>query len=107
MITQTRAFMVAKFSTALLWGLLLSSCGVPEPGNRLEPLLDSQHAPDILTEQRIVSLPPALDGNRFLVGWFPWQHESNPVLVHHRECATIHIVNIGADSYTHLTLPTS
>lgn len=94
MITQTKAFIAAKFSIALL-GTLLSSCRGSDQITDIEPLLDDRYAPDILTESRIVEPPPSLTGNRFLRGWFPWTHEGIPVLVPHQEGAFLQIVNIS------------
>ncbi|HSN88725.1 MAG TPA: sulfatase-like hydrolase/transferase, partial [Thermoanaerobaculia bacterium] len=53
----------------LLWGGA-SGCAREDDGVRL--LLDGEHAPDVLTEQREVAVPPSLGGNRFLTGWWPW-----------------------------------
>ncbi|TNF79052.1 MAG: hypothetical protein EP299_03410, partial [Acidobacteria bacterium] len=46
-----------------------TSCGRPTT-DRLHPLLDGLHAPDVLTESRPIAKPPATDGNRFLQGWW-------------------------------------
>src|SRR5690242_14395125 len=62
----------------LLGVLLLAGCGRPEPGVRL--LLDGEHAPDVLTEQRRIAQPPSLGGNRFLEGWWPWIYEGQLAL---------------------------
>ena len=51
----------------------------------IQPLVDDLHSPDILTESRAVEPPPSLAGNRFLQGWFPWQHEDTQVLVPNQE----------------------
>jgi arylsulfatase A-like enzyme len=61
----------------LLAGALLGGCG-REPRARL--LLDGDHAPDVLTEQRRLARPPSLGGNRFLNGWWPWLRDGQLVL---------------------------
>ena len=43
-------------------------------------LLDGDHAPDVLTEQRRIAHPPSLGGNRFLNGWWPWLRDGRLVL---------------------------
>ena len=53
----------------LLWG---GASGCARKGDEVRLLLDGEHAPDVLTEQREVAVPPSLGGNRFLTGWWPW-----------------------------------
>lgn len=62
---------------ALLLGALAAGCR-RTPEVRL--LLDGRHAPDVLTEQRRIALPPSLGGNRFLNGWWPWLYEGRLAL---------------------------
>lgn len=62
----------------LLWGGA-SGCA-PEDGG-VRPLLDGEHAPDVLTEQREVALPPSLGGNRFLTGWWPWLEDGERLVL--------------------------
>ncbi len=102
MMTQTRAFIAAKFSTALL-ALGLAACGTPDSGSPTEWLVDDRHYPDVLTESRAVEPPPALGGNRFLRGWFPWKHQDTPILVPQAEGAVLQIVNLSDRART-LTL---
>ena len=67
-----------KPTVFLLAGCLLAAgCG-REPRARL--LLDGNHAPDVLTEQRRIAYPPSLGGNRFLNGWWPWLRDDRLVL---------------------------
>ncbi len=56
---------------------LVAGCG---RGPRARLLLDGDHAPDVLTEQRRIAYPPSLGGNRFLNGWWPWLHGQTLVL---------------------------
>ncbi|HSF39311.1 MAG TPA: sulfatase-like hydrolase/transferase [Thermoanaerobaculia bacterium] len=53
----------------LLWG---GASGCTREGDEVRLLIDGEHAPDVLTEQREVAVPPSLGGNRFLTGWWPW-----------------------------------
>lgn len=61
----------------LLCVFLIAGCG-RTPEVRL--LLDGDHAPDVLTEQRRIAPPPSLGGNRFLAGWWPWGFEGRLAL---------------------------
>ncbi len=68
-----------KPTVFLLAGCLLAAAGCGrEPRARL--LLDGNHAPDVLTEQRRLAYPPSLGGNRFLNGWWPWLRDGTLVL---------------------------
>ena len=68
-----------KRTVFLLAECLLAAAGCGrEPQARL--LLDGNHAPDVLTEQRRIAYPPSLGGNRFLNGWWPWLRDGTLVL---------------------------
>ncbi|HEX6899919.1 MAG TPA: sulfatase [Thermoanaerobaculia bacterium] len=79
-------------------GILLA-CGLAacDRGPEVRLLLDGQHAPDVLTEQRRVAPPPSLGGNRFLNGWWPWLHEKRVVLSPPSPGARVRmeVVNLG------------
>lgn len=88
---------------ALLLPCLLLICTAAcrrEPEVRF--LLDGQHAPDVLTEQRRVASPPALGGNRFLNGWWPWLNEKQLVLSQPRPETRVRmeVVNLGGGERT-------
>ncbi|HTG33740.1 MAG TPA: sulfatase [Thermoanaerobaculia bacterium] len=57
-----------------------AGCGPGRPAGPARPLLDGDHAPDILVERREVARPPATDGSRFLTGWTPWRAGGRIVL---------------------------
>ena len=81
----------------LLVGALLL-CGLAACARDPEVLLlDGEHVPDVLTEQRRIAQPPSLGGNRFLNGWWPWQHEGRLVLSSpaHRARVRLEMVNLG------------
>jgi arylsulfatase A-like enzyme len=85
----------------LLAGTLL--CGLAACARDPEVLLlDGQHVPDVLTEQRRIAQPPSLGGNRFLTGWWPWQHEGRLVLSSPRPRARVRleVVNLGGSPRT-------
>jgi arylsulfatase A-like enzyme len=83
---------------ALLCGLT-AGCG---RGPDLRLLLDGNHVPDVLTEQRRIALPPSLTGNRFLNGWWPWLHDGRLVLSAPAPRATVRmeVVNLGGGPRT-------
>lgn len=67
----------ALFLLAMLLSGLAAGC---KKGPEIRLLLDGDHAPDVLTEERRIAHPPSLSGNRFLNGWWPWLHEGSLVL---------------------------
>jgi arylsulfatase A-like enzyme len=80
----------------LLTGALLLGAACHR-GPEVRPLVDSDHAPDILTEQRRISAPPSLGGNRFLNGWWPWLHDGRLALSPPRPGARVRleVVHLG------------
>lgn len=70
---------IRALATALLVVLasLTLACGESAPDattaavaqGSWAPLLDPDHHPDLLLEERRLDPPPSLDGNRFLLGW--------------------------------------
>ena len=54
----------------LVLSALLLACGRDRPGDTT-PLVDSLHAPLVLTESALLEKPPSYSGNRFLSGWWP------------------------------------
>jgi arylsulfatase A-like enzyme len=79
----------------LLLCALAACCREPE----LRLLLDGRHAPDVLTEQRRIALPPSLGGNRFLNGWWPWLYDGRLALSPPRPGATVRleVVNLSRE----------
>src|SRR6185369_6397186 len=60
------------------------------------PLIDGEPALDVLTETKDLALPPALGGNRFLSGWWPWKTpEGQVVLSPTAPEARLEIVSLG------------
>ena len=59
---------------------LAAGCGTNRQSGSVRPLLDGDHAPDVLVERREVARPPATDGSRFLTGWTPWRAGGRIVL---------------------------
>lgn len=57
-----------------------AGCGPSAPSGPVRPLLDGEHAPDVLVERREVARPPDPGGNRFLTGWTPWRGGGRAVL---------------------------
>jgi arylsulfatase A-like enzyme len=66
----------------------------PQPSGETRFLLDNDHAPDVLTERKEIANPPALAGNRFLSGWWPWKEEGTLVLSPITPQARVQIVNL-------------
>jgi len=92
-----------KRGSTLLAGALLF-CGAAGCGRQPEVrlLLDGDHAPDVLTEQRRIAEPPSLGGNRFLTGWWPWSQEGRLVLSPPGRDAKVRmeVVNLGGGPRT-------
>jgi arylsulfatase A-like enzyme len=85
------------FARLLILCLFLGcSGGVPKGPVRL--LLDGNYAPDVLVERRTIAWPPALEGNRFLTGWFPERGTGGKALLPPVDggSARIEIVNVEA-----------
>lgn len=78
----------------LLSLLLLGACGPRQPTGEVRLLLDADHAPDVLTERKEVANPPALGGNRFLSGWWPWKEGTTLVLSPITPQARVQIVQL-------------
>ena len=83
-----------KRSTLLLPLLLAAACGPRQPSGEARLLLDAAHAPDVLTERKEVTSPPALGGNRFLSGWWPWKEAGTLVLSPITPQARVQIVHL-------------
>jgi arylsulfatase A-like enzyme len=63
--------------------LSLAACERPGENSSgpVRPLIDGEHALDVLTETKDLALPPALGGNRFLSGWWPWKTPRGQVVL--------------------------
>ncbi|HEX7183954.1 MAG TPA: sulfatase [Thermoanaerobaculia bacterium] len=88
---------------ALIAPLLLALACVPDPvpPGRVQLLVDGEHAPDVLTERKDVATPPALGGNRFLSGWWPWKTDEKAlVLSPVAPEARMEIVHLGGGART-------
>jgi len=75
-----------RSSLILLTSFLLLSLAACERtgdsgGGPVRPLIDGEHALDVLTETKDLALPPALGGNRFLSGWWPWKSPQGRVVL--------------------------
>jgi len=78
-----------------LGGGLLAACAAPAPtDDRAEPLFNELHAPDVLTEGRLLAPPPSMAGNRFVTGWSPWREGGELHLVARRRSARVQLVNL-------------
>ncbi len=90
---------IASLAAGLLLCGLTVGCG---RGPEVRLLLDGQHAPDVLTEERRVAYPPSLGGNRFLNGWWPWSFEGRLALSPPapRRTVRLEIVNLGEEPRT-------
>jgi arylsulfatase A-like enzyme len=75
--------------------LAVAACS-RDSGREVRLLLDGNHAPDVLVEQREIALPPSLQGNRFVRGWWPWLHQGEQlVLTPLPDKARMEVVNLG------------
>jgi arylsulfatase A-like enzyme len=78
--------------------LLLAVCAAcsRDSGREVRLLLDGNHAPDVLVEQREIALPPSLQGNRFVRHWWPWLFKGEQlVLGPVGESSRIEVVSLG------------
>src|SRR6185369_13124619 len=77
--------------------LSLAACErTGDGGGPVRPLIDGEPALDVLTETKDLALPPALGGNRFLSGWWPWKTpEGQVVLSPTAPEARLEIVSLG------------
>jgi arylsulfatase A-like enzyme len=81
---------------AVLLALLGAAACSRDSGREVRLLLDGNHAPDVLVEQREIALPPSLQGNRFVRGWWPWLHRGEHlVLTPLPGKARMEVVNLG------------
>lgn len=56
------------------------ACSRPEGEPTGEPLFDAGVTPEVLIEESRLAAPPAVTGNRFVSGWWPWRNEGEVVL---------------------------
>src|SRR6185436_1088139 len=87
------------FLVSTLLALALPGCGREEPGP-VRLLLDGEHAPDALVEEREIARPPALGGNRFLTGWWPSKKGKELLLRPEPPRARLQLVNLGSTPRT-------
>jgi arylsulfatase A-like enzyme len=87
------------FLVSALLALALPGCGREEPGT-VRLLLDGEHAPDALVEEREIARPPALGGNRFLTGWWPSKKGKELLLRPEPPRARLQVVNLGSTPRT-------
>jgi arylsulfatase A-like enzyme len=83
--------------------LLLAVCAAcsRDSGREVRLLLDGDHAPDVLVEQREIALPPSLQGNRFVRHWWPWLFEGEQlVLGPVGKSSRIEVVSLGKGGRT-------
>jgi arylsulfatase A-like enzyme len=79
--------------------LALAGCGGGDSGS-VRLLLDGEHAPDALVEDREIARPPALGGNRFLSGWWPSKRGKELLLRPEPPRARLQVVNLGNTART-------
>ena len=91
---MTRLFLALLILAAI--AIAVTGCGPSGPDGPVRPLLDGDHAPDVLVEQREIARPPAIEGNRFLTGWTPWRSGGRVVLspVAAEQTARLELVNL-------------
>lgn len=87
---------MTRLSLILLALAAAAGCGPSGPAGPVQPLLDGDHAPDVLVERREVARPPATEGSRFLTGWTPWRAGGRVVLspVAAGQTARLEVVNL-------------
>ncbi|HSG38863.1 MAG TPA: sulfatase [Thermoanaerobaculia bacterium] len=83
-----------SFLAASLLALSLTGCGGEGSGS-VRPLLDGEHEPDVLIEEREISRPPDLEGNRFLTGWWPSRKGGQVALTPQPPHARLQVVHLG------------
>jgi len=89
---------------AVLEVLAVLACSPPASGP-VRPLIDGTHALDVLTERKDLALPPALGGNRFLSGWWPWKTAQGRVVLSPAAAESrLEIVSLGGDPRASRTL---
>jgi len=81
---------------------LFLGCSGGAPKGPVRLLLDGNYVPDVLVERRAVAWPPALDGNRFLTGWFPERGGGGKALIPPVDggSARLEIVNLDQKDQT-------
>jgi arylsulfatase A-like enzyme len=91
-----------KLLARLLIVCLFLGCSGGGPKGPVRLLLDGNYAPDVLVQRRTVAWPPALEGNRFLTGWFPERGAGGKALLPPVDggSARIEIVNLEAKDQT-------
>jgi arylsulfatase A-like enzyme len=87
---------MTRLFLALLILAAVAGCGPSGPVGPVQPLLDGDHAPDVLVERREITRPPATEGGRFLAGWTPWRAGGRVVLspVAAGQTARLELVNL-------------
>lgn len=91
-----------RLPLALLLLAAAAACGPSGPSTPVRPLLDGEHAPDVLVERREVARPPDTGGSRFLTGWAPWRDGGRVVLspVAAGQVARLEVVNLERKART-------
>jgi arylsulfatase A-like enzyme len=80
--TGTRLKTIRLLCCFPVLALFLGCSGAPSvPPGPVRPLIDGEHAPDVLVERREIAWPPSLDAGRFLTGWFAERRPGGTVLI--------------------------